>query len=132
MLQLFKKRLSNRKGFTLVELLVVVAIIGILAAIAVPRFTDASNSAKVAKIQADLRTIDSAIAIYYAKNNAYPSATDIVDATNGTLSSFPTPPTGVTTTVPNVTPAPTAYVINTTGALTGRATYGGSTADQVK
>ena len=132
MLQLFKKRTANRKGFTLVELLVVVAIIGILAAIAVPRFTDASNSAKVAKIQADLRTIDSAIAIYYAKNNAYPSATDIVDATKGTLNTFPTPPTGAVTTVPATAPTTLVYVINRTGTLTGRATYGGSTADQVK
>ena len=134
MLQLFKKRMSNRKGFTLVELLVVVAIIGILAAIAVPRFTDASNSAKVAKIQADLRTIDSAIAVYYAKNKAYPTAAQIVDAANGTLSSFPTPPTGATTTVPAAAPAPLVYVINRAGAgaLTGRATYGGQTADLVK
>lgn len=126
MLNLFKKRLSNRKGFTLVELLVVIAIIGILAAIAVPKFTDASNSAKVAKIQADLRTIDSAIAVYQAKNGTAPAVADLTDATKGTLTAFPVPPTGVTTTVPGGT-APTAYTITA-----GRATYGTATADTVK
>ncbi len=68
MMQLFKKRTSNRKGFTLVELLVVVAIIGILAAIAIPKFSAATDSASRAKIQADLRTIDSAVQMYRAAN----------------------------------------------------------------
>ena len=128
MLQLFKKRLSNRKGFTLVELLVVISIIGILAAIAVPRFTDATNSAKIAKIQADLRTIDSAMAIYNAKKGSYPSATQIVTSPDGTLTSFPTPPTGAVTASPSAAPNPLEYVIDATA---GRATYGGKTADQV-
>ena len=132
MLQLFKKRLSNRKGFTLVELLVVISIIGILAAIAVPRFTDATNSAKVAKIQADLRTIDSAIAIYYAKNSAYPTAADIIDGTKGTLATFPTPPKDALTSVPTAAPETLAYEISTTGVTAGRATYNGKTADEVK
>ena len=66
LLQMFRKRLSNQKGFTLVELLVVIAIIGILASIAVPKFASATDSAKKAKLQADLRTIDSAIAIVIA------------------------------------------------------------------
>lgn len=74
MLQLFRKRLSNRKGFTLVELLVVISIIGILSAIAIPKFTDATKTARGAKIQADLRTIDSAIQIYYASAGSYPAA----------------------------------------------------------
>ena len=92
MLKLFKKRLSNRKGFTLVELLVVVAIIGVLAAIAIPRFTDATASANGAKIQADLRTIDSAIMIHYAAKNAYPADIDAL-VTAGHLASKPVAPT---------------------------------------
>ena len=92
MLQLFKKRMSNRKGFTLVELLVVVAIIGVLAAIAIPRFTDATASANGAKLQADLRTIDSAIMVYYAANNAYPA--DLAALVPAYLAKAPTPPTG--------------------------------------
>ena len=74
MLQLFRKRLSNRKGFTLVELLVVISIIGILSAIAIPKFMDATKTARGAKIQADLRTLDSAIQIYAASAGSYPAA----------------------------------------------------------
>jgi len=85
-LQLFKKRTSNRKGFTLFELLVVVAIIGILAAIAVPKFSDASDSARGAKMQADLRTIDSAISIALAQGKAIADVADISAA--GAAGSF--------------------------------------------
>ena len=93
MLQLFKKRLSNRKGFTLVELLVVVAILGILAAIAIPRFTSANETARGAKIQADLRTIESAASLYQASAGATAAAIATLVSAN-LLAAEPTPPQG--------------------------------------
>lgn len=49
------------------ELVVVIAILGILAGLAIPRFMDATASARGARIVADMRTIDSAIMMYNAK-----------------------------------------------------------------
>ena len=63
----------NQKGFATLEVILMVTVIGILAAVAVPRFTDVTAKANTAKIQADLSTLDSAIAIYYMEKGVYPS-----------------------------------------------------------
>lgn len=54
-LQTMQKKLKNRKGFTLMEMLIVVAIIAILVAIAIPTFNSALNNAKKATDDANLR-----------------------------------------------------------------------------
>ena len=63
--------IKNKKGFTLIELVVVIAILGILAGIAIPRFMNSRASAQGAKLLADLRALDSAITVYQARNSAY-------------------------------------------------------------
>ncbi|MEW6236670.1 MAG: type II secretion system protein GspG [Candidatus Omnitrophota bacterium] len=59
-------------AFTLIELLIVVAIIGILAAIAVPNFLNAQVRAKVARARADMRSISTALETYRIQYNSYP------------------------------------------------------------
>ncbi len=59
-------------GFTLIELLIVVAIIGILAAIAVPNFLGAQVRAKVARANADMKSIQTALESFFIDNNSYP------------------------------------------------------------
>lgn len=63
----------TKKGFTLIELVIVIAILGILAGIAVPHFMETSASARGAKVLADLRTIDSACTIYTINNGTEPA-----------------------------------------------------------
>jgi general secretion pathway protein G len=63
--------LSSR-AFTLIELLIVVAIIAILAAIAVPNFLEAQTRAKISRARADLRSAVTALEAYRIDNNAYP------------------------------------------------------------
>ena len=54
----------EKKGFTLVEILIVVVILGILAAIVIPQFTDASTEARVSSLMSDLQTMRSQIELY--------------------------------------------------------------------
>ena len=61
----------NRKGFTLIELLIVVVIIGILAAIAIPKFSNTKEKAVVSAMKSDLRNYASAQESYYADYTTY-------------------------------------------------------------
>ncbi len=63
-----------KKAFTLIELLIVVAIIGILAAIAVPNFLNAQVRAKVSRAVSDMKTLETAMEMYKLDNNEYPPA----------------------------------------------------------
>lgn len=61
-----------RRAFTLIELLIVVAIIAILAAIAVPNFLEAQTRSKVSRCVADMRSIITGLESYHIDNNHYP------------------------------------------------------------
>jgi general secretion pathway protein G len=64
--------MKANKGFTLVEILIVVVILGILAAIVIPQFTDASTEAKTSSLMSDLQTLRSQIELYKIQHNDTP------------------------------------------------------------
>ena len=70
---LLTKVKKNKKGFTLIELVVVIAILGILAALAIPRFTGTQLRAQERTHNANVRTIQSAVALFEAEEGALPA-----------------------------------------------------------
>lgn len=64
----------RQKGFTLIEILVVMVILGILAAIIVPKIMDRPDEARVVAAKSDIRAIMNALKLYRLDNSTYPSA----------------------------------------------------------
>jgi len=92
LMRLFLKNLRERKAFTLIELMVVVLIIGILAALAVPQFVGQSDRAKEKKAKADLKTIGSAVEMYYTEKGTLPGELDELVGEDGYLRNIPKTP----------------------------------------
>lgn len=83
---MFNKLMKNKKGFTLIELIVVIAILAILAAIAIPRFIGTLSNSKVKADEASARTIMSAISVGEAEGTYVLSGTNFLADTDGDLS----------------------------------------------
>lgn len=89
---------QKKKGFTLIELLVVVAIIGLLATMSVVAFNMARSKTRDSRRVSDVKQLQTALAMYYADNNGYPTNSEFVSGnslSNGSTTymvRIPTPP----------------------------------------
>ncbi|MBU0672468.1 MAG: type II secretion system GspH family protein [Candidatus Margulisbacteria bacterium] len=94
----------KRRGFTIIELLIVMAVIALLVGIAIPSFRAVQDQAKVARAQGDLRVMKLAMEDYYINNNSYPAddanqaQTILLGVSNPVLESNIYDPFGATTT----------------------------------
>ena len=76
---------SKRSGFTIIEILVVVSIIGLLSAVVLVGLTSFRQRGRDARRVADLRQVQNALELYYAKNGEYPSAANWGELTSALI-----------------------------------------------
>ena len=130
----------KKNGFTLIELALVIAVLGILAGIAIPRFVNANMSARGSKILADINACESAVNTYYAKTGNFPAGTETIAASY--LANWPKPPSGKALVkkydnndlILDVQSTKYAYVKPTSSELdvrVGRITLGGMTIEEI-
>lgn len=87
---------KNRSGFTLIELVIVVLVLGIIAAVAAPKLFDVTTDARENATRQSLTTIRNAIELYRASSGVYPPASTITTALRSSLTggTFPSPQVG--------------------------------------
>ena len=79
---------ATQKGFTLIELMIVVAIIGILAAIAIPAYTDYTNRAKVTEAVGALAAAKTSVSEYYTSQGAMPATAAKAGVNTGAIGQY--------------------------------------------
>ena len=81
---LSKRRTGRRSGFTLVELLVVIVVLAVLAAIVLPKFMDSSTRSKESSLKTDLKLLRNAVSVFQADIGKYPNTLADLAATDKT------------------------------------------------
>lgn len=127
---------SKQAGFSLLGVLIAVMIIGIMATMAVPRFSSMLVTANTAKIQSDLNTLDAAIAVYQLEKGTVPSSIGDLSPYISNADNLK-PPTGNcrliesgVTAIKATTYAVTADTASKTANEGVRATFDGHTAEE--
>lgn len=83
---------GSQRGFTLIEIMVVVVILGILASVIVPRIMDNPDKARVAKARHDIQALESALDVYRLDNYVYPTTDQGLEALVSPPTSAPEAP----------------------------------------